>query len=211
MPYAAFLTPMKSLIMTHGGRGSGQQDGYSRQVFLAVWVINVYVNTEREATQQKCELSTSTIQAESETEGIWEWWPRKGIHTIGEKINAICLPYHAFPKYISAFLFPRQKLYWGTLSYCILVSPFSWLCSPNRTSLQSSTVHINISHFSCKDFRLVHNFNKRKLLFCSACSGNNTHTRTLGGGVGSHSHSRKWAQSWTDTQCVLQNISAIIR
>lgn len=64
---------------------------------------------------------------------------RKGTHTMGEKINAICLSHHAFPKYISAFLSTRQKLYWGTLCYCPLVSPSSRLCSPNRTSLQSST------------------------------------------------------------------------
>lgn len=100
---------------------------------------------------------------------------------MGEKINAIHLLHHAFPKYIPAFLSPRQKLYWGTLCYCPLVSPSSWFCSPNRTSLQPSTVYIDISHFSCKDFRTVRNFNKRKLLFCSACSGNNTHKRTLGG------------------------------
>lgn len=166
--------------MTHAERGSGQQGSYSRQVFLAVWLINVYVNTERGAPhQQKCELSTSTIQAETETRGIQEGWQRKGIHTMGEKINAICLHHHALPKYISAVLSSRQKLYWGTLSYCTLVAPTSCLCSPNRTSLQSSTVHINVSHFSCKDCGMVHNFNKRKLLFCSACSGNNSHTRTL--------------------------------
>lgn len=106
---------------------------------------------------------------------------RKGIHTMGEKINAICLSHHAFPKYISSCLSPRQKLYWGTLSYCLLVSPSSQLWSPNRTSLQSSTVYINLSHFSCKDFRVVHNFNKRKLLFCSACSvpENSTNKGTL--------------------------------
>lgn len=121
---------------------------------------------------------------------------RKGIHTMGEKINAICLSHHAFPKYISALLSPRQKLYWGTLSYCPMVSPSSPLCSPNRTSLQSSTVYINVSHFSCKDFKTVHNFNKRKLLFCSAYSGKNTRTRTLGGTAGvSYWHSKKWLDS----------------
>lgn len=117
------------------------------------------------------------MQTQTETGGRRQ---RKGIQTMGEKINAICLSHHAFPKYISACLSPRQKLYWGTLIYCLLVSPSSQLCSPNRTSLQSSTVYINLSHFSCKDFRVVHNFNKRKLLFCFACSENNTNKRTPG-------------------------------
>ena len=51
-------------------RGSRQQGSYSRQVFLAVWVINAYVNTERGVPMQKCELSTSTMQAEAEAGGI---------------------------------------------------------------------------------------------------------------------------------------------
>lgn len=61
---------MKSLIMTRTARRREKRGSYSRQVFLAVGVINVYVNTEREAPQQKCELSTSTMQAQSETGGI---------------------------------------------------------------------------------------------------------------------------------------------
>lgn len=104
---------------------------------------------------------------------------RGKVYTVGEKINVICLSHHAFPKYTSAFLSPRQKLSWG--SCC---PPPPALCSPNRTSLQSSTVYINVSHSSCIDFRTVHNFNKRKLLLCSACSGNNRHTRTSIGMVG---------------------------
>lgn len=129
---------------------------------------------------------------------------------MGEKITAICPPpHHAFPKYIPAFLSPRQKLYWGTLSYCAPVSPSSWLRSPNRTSLQSSTVHVNMSHFSCKDFRMVHDFNKRKLLFCSVCSGNNTHTRTLGGMAAGGYLKEMGAE--LDRQRVHQNTPAIIR
>lgn len=73
-------------------------------------------------------------------------------------------------------------------------------------------VYINLSHFSCKDFRMVHNFNKRKLLFCSACSGNNTHIRTLGCTAGgSYWHSKKYPQTWTDSQCGLQKITAVIK
>lgn len=80
---------------------------------------------------------------------------RKGIHTTGEKINAICLSHHAFPKYISVFLSPWLKLYWGTLSYCPLVSPSSRLFSPNRTSLQSSTVYINLSHARISEWSTI--------------------------------------------------------
>lgn len=142
--------------MTHAERDSGQQGSYSRQVFLAVLVINVCVNTERGAPEQKCELSTSIIQAEMGWVGGWWWW-WGGIHTMGEKINAICLSHHVFPKYISTFLYPRQKLYWGTLSYCLLVSPSSqlnpqlfistFLISHARIS-ERSTILINVSCFS---------------------------------------------------------------
>lgn len=99
-----------------------------------------------------------------------------------KKINAICLSHRAAPKYISARpalpSLPRQKTLLGhTEPLSAPVSPSSRLGSPDRTSLQSSTVYINLSHFPCKDFRTVGNFNKRKLLFCSACSGNNTNIK----------------------------------
>lgn len=103
-------------------RGCGQQGSYSRQVFLAVWIINVYVNTERGAPLQKCELSTSTIQAETETGGIRRRRQRKGIQTMGGKINAICLSHHAFHKYISAFLSSRQTE--TLLGHTDLLSPW---------------------------------------------------------------------------------------
>lgn len=117
---------------------------------------------------------------------------------MGEKINAICPSHHAFPKYICAFLCARQKLYWGTLSYCARWCP----PPPNSAPLTGPhcnprLLYINLSHFSCEDFRMVHNFNKRKLLFCSACSGNNTNThRTLGGcmAAGSYWHLEEWPQ-----------------
>lgn len=101
---------------------------------------------------------------------------RKGIHTMGEKINAICLSHHAFPKYISASLSPRQKLYWDTLSYCPLSSPSSYALLPLTGPHCNPQLFISTFLIACKDFITVHNFNKRKLLFCSACSGI-THTR----------------------------------
>lgn len=136
---------------THAQRHNGQQGTYSRQVLLAVQVINVYVNTERGAPYSRNVISAHPqCRQRPRQEGSEGRRQREGIHThthtTREKINAICLSHHAFPKHISACLSPRQKLYWGTLSYCPLVSPSSRLCSPNRTSLQSSTVYINISH-----------------------------------------------------------------
>lgn len=85
---------------------------------------------------------------------------RKGIHTMGEKINAICLSHHAFPKYISAVLSPRHKLYWGTLSYCppgVPLLSLSLSAPLNRTSLQPSN-----SLYQCFPF-LMQGFKKKKL------------------------------------------------
>lgn len=128
---------------------------------------------------------------------------------MGKKINAICLPYHAFPKYISSSFYSRQKLYWGTLSYCTLLSPSSWLCSPCRTSLQSSTVHINISHARISEWSAI-------LINVSCFSAPPVQgiIHTQGPWEvwrGSYSHSKNWAQTWTDSQCVLQKITAIIK
>lgn len=109
---------------------------------------------------------------------------RRGTCTMRKKINANCLSHRAAPKYISARpALPRQKTLLGhTEPLCthppLPSLPFpSRMGSPDRTSLQSTTVYINLSHFPCKDFRTVRNFNKRKLLFCSACSGNNTNNK----------------------------------
>lgn len=190
--------------MTH--RGSGQQGSYSRQVFLAVWVINVYVNTERRAPLQKCELSTSTIQAETETGGIGGRRRSKGIHTIGGKINAICLSHHAFPKYISAFLSPRQKLYWGTLSYCPPLSPppssapltgphcnlqlftSTFLISHARIS-ERSTILINVSCFSAPPVQGIIHTQGPCEVWGWGCGG-------------PYWHSKKWPQAWTDSVIV---------
>lgn len=49
---------------THSDPHLGQRSSRSTRVFLAVELINVYVNTDRRAAQRKCELSTSTIQTE---------------------------------------------------------------------------------------------------------------------------------------------------
>lgn len=139
------------------------------------------VNTERGAPCSRNVISAHPQRRRGRRKGR-EWRRRRGTRTIRTKMNAICLSHRAAPKYISTRptlpSLSRQKTLLGhTEPLSTKLSPSSRFGSPDRTPLQSSTVDINLSHFPCKDFRTVGNFNKRKLLFCSACSGNNTNDK----------------------------------